>query len=123
MNIIFWGQKNIALFPTESMGTYYVPAIKKSDSLCGKPLKYGLKIVLLNDVSTKYLINASPYLGKSTQANGLPLADHFMEFLARPIYGTNRNITMDNWFTNVPFAGRLLSNPYKLTIVGPFRKK
>lgn len=34
-----------------------------------KPSKYGLKIVLLCDVATKYLINANPYLGKSTQTS------------------------------------------------------
>ncbi|KAJ8928099.1 hypothetical protein NQ314_019364 [Rhamnusium bicolor] len=88
-----------------------------------KPSKYGLKIVLLNDVSAKYLINASLYLDKSTRTNGLPLADYFVELLARAIYGTNRNITMDNWFTNVSLADRLLSRPYNLTIVETIRKK
>lgn len=87
-----------------------------------KPAKYGLKLVLLCDVSTKYLINASPYVGKSTQTNGRPLADYFVELLTTPIYGTNRNVTMDNWFTNVPLADRLISRPYNLTIVGTIRK-
>ena len=88
-----------------------------------KPAKYGLKLVLLCDVSTKYLINASPYLGKSTQPNGgRPLADYFVELLTAPIYGTNRNFTMDNWFTNVPLADRLISRPYTMTIVGTIRK-
>ena len=87
-----------------------------------KPAKYGLKLVLLCDVSTKYLINACPYLGKSTNTNGLPLANHFVELLTVPIYGTNRNVTMDNWFTSVPLADKLISKPYLMTIVGTIRK-
>ncbi|XP_050310635.1 uncharacterized protein LOC126746418 [Anthonomus grandis grandis] len=85
-----------------------------------KPAKYGLG--LLCDVATKYLINAEPYLGKSTQTNGLPLADHFVTSLTAPIHGTNRNVTMDNWFTNIPLAEKLLKRPYNLTILGTIRK-
>ena len=81
-----------------------------------KPAKYGLKLVLLCDVSTKYLINACPYLGKSTNTNGRPLANHFVELLTVPIYGTNRNVTMDNWFTSVPLADKLISKPHLMTL-------
>lgn len=87
-----------------------------------KPAKYGLKIVLLCDESTKYLINASPYLGKSTDTNGKPLADYFVEQLTVPIHGTNRNLTMDNWFTSVPLVDRFVAKPYNLSIVGTIRK-
>ncbi|XP_072384398.1 uncharacterized protein [Diabrotica undecimpunctata] len=82
-----------------------------------KPAKYGLKLVLLCDVATKYLVNAEPCFGKSTQTNGLPLADHFITVLTAPIHGTNRNLTMDNWFTNIPLAEKLLKRLYNLTIL------
>ncbi|KAJ8930720.1 hypothetical protein NQ314_016447 [Rhamnusium bicolor] len=29
---------------------------------------------------------------------------------------------MDNWFTSIPFAEKLLTAPYKLTVVGTLRK-
>lgn len=87
-----------------------------------KPNKYGIKIIMVCDVATKYVVNASPYLGKSTKTNGVPLANYFVELLTRPVWGTNRNITMDNWFTNIPLGNKLLEAPFKLTIVGTLRK-
>lgn len=87
-----------------------------------KPSKYGIKIVMLCDVGTKYMINAEPYLGKSTKTNGQPLADHYVKGLTEVLYGSNRNITMDNWFTSVPLASTLLDKPYNLTVVGTIRK-
>lgn len=86
-----------------------------------KPSKYGLKIVMVCDVSTKYMINATPYLGKSTQSNGMPLGEYFVKTLTEPIYRSNRNITMDNWFTSIKIADDLLKSPYNLTIVGTIR--
>ena len=87
-----------------------------------KPNKYGIKIVMMCDVGTKYMINAIPYLGKGTRTGGLPLGDYFVRELSRPIWGSNRNITMDNWFTSIPMAEELLKPPYNLTIVGTLRK-
>nr|CAI5861789.1 unnamed protein product [Callosobruchus analis] len=87
-----------------------------------KPSKYGIKIVLLCDVSTKYLIHASPYLGKSTKTNGKPLADYYVEQLTASIQGSNRNVTMDNWFTSVPLVDRFAEKPFNLSIVGTIRK-
>lgn len=73
-----------------------------------KPNKYGIKIVMVCDVVRKYVINASPYLGKSTATEAAPLADHYVTNLTRPIHGSNRNITMNNWFTSIPLATKLL---------------
>lgn len=87
-----------------------------------KPAKYGIKIVMLCDSSSKYMIDASPYLGKGTNTNGLPLATHFVRELTKSVQGSNRNITMDNWFTSIPLADELLKEPYNLTIIGTLRK-
>ncbi|XP_066257793.1 piggyBac transposable element-derived protein 4-like [Euwallacea similis] len=86
-----------------------------------KPNKYGIKIVMLCDNATKYVTNASPYLGKSTTTSGVGLANHFVESLTTPLHGSNRNITMDNWFTSVPLAKKLLNPPFKMTIIGTLR--
>ncbi|KAK9693224.1 Transposase IS4 [Popillia japonica] len=88
-----------------------------------KPAKYGIKIVMLCDSSSKYMIDASPYLGKGTNTNGLPLATHFVRELTKSVQGSNRNITMDNWFTSIPLADELLKEPYSLTIIGTLRKQ
>lgn len=87
-----------------------------------KPARYGIKIVMLCDVSTKYMVDAIPYLGKSTKTDGKPLATHFVQELTKSIHGSNRNITMDNWFTSIPLAETLLCDPYKLTVIGTVRK-
>lgn len=87
-----------------------------------KPAKYGIKIVMMCDVGTNYMVNAIPYLGSNTQTKNMPLASYFVEELTKNIQGTNRNITMDNWFTSIPLAENLLKNPMNLTIVGTVRK-
>lgn len=87
-----------------------------------KPSKYGIKIVLVCDVSTKYMFDAMPYLGKSTNTNGMPLGEFYVKTLCETISGSNRNITMDNWFTSVKLADDLLAPPYNLTMVGTIRK-
>ncbi|CAB3250201.1 unnamed protein product [Arctia plantaginis] len=86
-----------------------------------KPKKYGIKIPMMNDSGTNYMINAMPYIGKATNTNGLPQGEYYLKELSRPIHGTNRNITCDNWFTSIPVSKSLLAEPYKLTIVGTVR--
>lgn len=86
-----------------------------------KPNKYGIKIPMMCDNGTKYMLNAMPYIGRATNTNGLPQGEYYIKELSRPIHGTNRNITCDNWFTSVPLAKSLLLEPYKLTLVGTIR--
>nr|XP_022906001.1 uncharacterized protein LOC111417842 [Onthophagus taurus] len=87
-----------------------------------KPSKYGIKIVFICDVSSKYMFDAMPYLGKSTNTNGMPLGEYYVKTLCETILGSNRNITMDNWFTSVKLADDLLAPPHKLTMVSTVRK-
>lgn len=87
-----------------------------------KPNKYGIKLVMMCDNSTKYMVNALPYLGKGTVPTKQPVADFFVEKLVAPtVSGSNRNVTIDNWFTSIPLAKRLY-NESKLTMVGTIKK-
>ncbi|XP_045489690.1 piggyBac transposable element-derived protein 4-like [Pieris rapae] len=86
-----------------------------------KPNKYGIKLVMAADVHSKYVINAIPYLGKGTDPQKQPLATFFVKNITSSLHGTNRNITMDNWFTSVSLADELLQSPYNLTLVGTLR--
>lgn len=63
----------------------------------------------------------TPCLGKGTNTEGVPLSEYVVKELTRSIYGSNRNVTTDNWFTSIPLAKQLLQQPYKLTIVGTLR--
>ncbi|XP_062870546.1 piggyBac transposable element-derived protein 4-like [Trichomycterus rosablanca] len=84
-----------------------------------KPAKYGIKLVLANDVHSKYLLAGIPYLGKQvTQPQGgQSLGHYFTKELTKQYHQTNRNVTTDNWFTSVPLAIDLLEN-CGMTIVG-----
>lgn len=42
--------------------------------------------------------------------------------LTEPIHGTKRYVTCDNWFTSVPFAEKMMNEPFNLTMVGTIRK-
>lgn len=86
-----------------------------------KPIKYGIKILMMCDSSTKYIFNAIPYLGKTTKTCDVPLDEYYVKKLSRPVHGTWRNITCDSSLTSVPLAKSLLKEPYKLTIVGAIR--
>lgn len=49
------------------------------------------------------------------------LGEYFVNELTQPMYNSNRNVTMDNWFTSVSLTTELLKSPYKLTITGTLR--
>lgn len=88
-----------------------------------KPAKYGLKIIALVDSNTYYSYNLEIYAGK--QPNGPYHVNNsacsVVERLIRPISGSGRNITCDNWFSSIPLAEDLLNN-HNLTMVGILRK-
>lgn len=84
-----------------------------------KPSKYGIKIVMTCDTKTKYMVDASPYLGKCTKTDGMPLGEFYVKEMTKTLRGSNRNITVDNWFTSVKLADDLLKQ--KLTLVGTIR--
>ncbi|CAK1595279.1 unnamed protein product [Parnassius mnemosyne] len=83
-----------------------------------KPAMYGVKLEMMCDRGTRYMLDCMPYLGQGTNTVGLPLGEYFGKKLTRSIHGTNRNFNMNNWFNSVPIAKQLLRQPYKLTILG-----
>lgn len=86
-----------------------------------KPNKYGIKIIMLCDSSTSYMVDAEVYTGKGSVPADTPAADYYVDKLTASIRGTQRNVTMDNWFTNIPLVNRLFEER-KLTVVGTIRK-
>lgn len=87
-----------------------------------KPAKYGIKLVLICDASTKYMLGGIPYLGKqgTRPRDGVNLGHYLTRELTRPYHGSNRNVTTDNWFTSVPLILDLLNN-CGMTLVGTVR--
>lgn len=63
--------------------------------MCIKPNKYGIKIIMISDNTTKYM-SAILYCGKRTVLHNTPASNYFVEHLVLSIKGSNYNITMDN---------------------------
>lgn len=88
-----------------------------------KPAKYGIKVFALVDSKTAYTSNLEVYCGK--QPTGPYCVENSAKEivfrLVKPIEGTCRNITGDNWFSSIPLVQALLKEK-KLTYVGTLRK-
>ncbi|XP_071056453.1 piggyBac transposable element-derived protein 4-like [Onthophagus taurus] len=92
-----------------------------------KPNKYGIKVMILTDARNNYCYNAYIYSGRNSDGRGLDTnlltlnkPTQAVLRLAHPIYGSNRNVTADNWFTSVELVNELTKR--KLTYVGTMRK-
>lgn len=93
-----------------------------------KPAKYGLKLQCLTDARTRYVYNTYLYCGKGSDSMGLSqeekkygITTQAVIRLCKPLYGTNRNITTDNWYTSLDLVKVLKDN--SLTLVGTMKKK
>lgn len=88
-----------------------------------KPNKYGIKMFALADAKTFYVHNLEVYLGNQPdgpfKCSNKPL--DLVVRLCRPIYGSGRNVTMDNWFTSYELVTLLLKE-HNLTAIGTLRK-
>jgi len=86
-----------------------------------KPAKYGMKIMVICDSKSSYMLNGMPYLVKKTKPPGAVALGHYVTMeLCKPYFSSKRNITGDNWFTSVPLVNKLLEKG--LTYVGTIRK-
>lgn len=88
-----------------------------------KPAKYGIKVFSLVDAKMSYTYNLEVYAGKqppgSFDISNKP--EDVVKRLCEPVFGTNRNIILDNWFTSYNLVQTMLTL-HKLTIVGTIRK-
>ena len=86
-----------------------------------KPAKYGIKIFLLCDSFTYYVYNADIYLGKNfDQSNSKNVGENTVMKLMEDFSLPGLNITMDNFFTSINLAKKLLEK--NITLVGTIRK-
>ncbi|XP_069693712.1 piggyBac transposable element-derived protein 4-like [Periplaneta americana] len=86
-----------------------------------KPAKYGMKIVMMNDSKTYYMLSAEPCVGTVQKQNNESVPEYYVRKLSERVHGTKRNLTYDNWFSSIPTAERMLKE-YKLTTLGTLRK-
>ncbi|XP_022204262.2 piggyBac transposable element-derived protein 4-like [Nilaparvata lugens] len=92
-----------------------------------KPAKYGIKIMAMTDARTQFLYNAYIYSGKDCYGNGLSASEKKLSKptqsvlrLVKPIEGSRRNVTGDNWFSSIELANELKKRD--LTYVGTMKK-
>lgn len=92
-----------------------------------KPGKYGLVIRALCDASNSYFYNGYVYSGKNSDGVGLTAQEQKFLVptqcvlrLTKPIQGSNRNVTADNWFSSIQLVDELSKR--KLTYVGTVKK-
>nr|CAI5851047.1 unnamed protein product [Callosobruchus analis] len=74
-----------------------------------KPAKYGIKVQVLADAKTHYLVNAEVYTGKNIKKTKSKFS-HPTEVvlrLATPVARTNRNITSDDWYSSLELVNEL----------------
>ena len=87
-----------------------------------KPARYGIKVFALVDCRMRYTVNLEVYCGKQPKGP-FDLSNAGKDVVMRiskPILGTGRNITGDNWFSSVPLVQALLEK--KTTYVGTLRQ-
>ncbi|XP_072558700.1 uncharacterized protein [Paramormyrops kingsleyae] len=89
--------------------------------ISSKPDKFGIKFWLATDLETKYVCNASPYLGKDpNRQKGERLAENVVMSLMEPFLDKGRNVTTDNFFTSLSLSHRLLQR--NTTLLGTVNK-
>ena len=74
---------------------------------------------MCNNVETKYMISAEPYVGRVATPDSVP--SYYVTKLTEPIHNSDRNVTFDNCFSSISVAKRM-KQEYSLTVVGALRK-
>ena len=77
-----------------------------------KPAKYGLKIFMVNDVSSQYALNTIPYLGKNSahdcaRPDDVNQGEFYTLQLIEELMTEGRTVVCDNWFTSLHLAQSL----------------
>uniref|UniRef100_A0A146LP75 PiggyBac transposable element-derived protein 4 n=4 Tax=Lygus hesperus TaxID=30085 RepID=A0A146LP75_LYGHE len=84
------------------------------------PVRHGIQVFLMVDNTSKFMINAVPYLGKNTLPQDCSIESFAVNCLVDPIVDSDRNVTMDEWFTSVSLVKELLEES-KLTAIGQIK--
>ena len=83
-----------------------------------KPDKFGIKFWIIAELNSKYCLNLNPYLGKYEE-RVTSLRTHVVMTLMEPYFCRGYNVTMDNFFTSVELAQKLLDK--RTSLVGTVR--
>lgn len=88
--------------------------------LPSEPNRYGIKIFWVADSSNNFPLLGIPYLGRPIgQDRQMNLGRNIALQLAQPFFKSGRNITCNNYFTDLALAEGCLKNG--LTVVGTVR--
>ena len=82
--------------------------------------KYVLKVLWCADAETMYPLTSKPYLGKIARSHKINLVRNTALELVQPFFGTGRNLTCDNFFTDMELTKQLTAA--KMTVVGTLRR-
>ncbi|GFR98198.1 PiggyBac transposable element-derived protein 4 [Elysia marginata] len=90
-----------------------------------KPDKYGIKIFWACDAETNYPLRGIPYLGRVTTSHqprdrSVSVRASTVTSLTQDFHGSGRNVTCDNFFTDLNLAESLAKK--KLTLVGTVKR-
>ncbi|KAF2894950.1 hypothetical protein ILUMI_11225 [Ignelater luminosus] len=89
--------------------------------MSNKPDKFGIKFWIAVDTKSKYILNAFPYLGKDgTRPQNQALSENVVLRLLEPFTKKGRNVTIDNFFTSVRLAEKLIK--LNTSIVGTMNR-
>ncbi|XP_047224113.1 uncharacterized protein LOC124869915 [Girardinichthys multiradiatus] len=89
--------------------------------IASKPNMFGIKFWIAADLETKFMCNAIPYLGKDpTRPTGERLSENVVLKLMEPFMDQGRTVTLNNFFTSLSLANRLLKR--KTTLLGAINK-
>jgi hypothetical protein len=90
--------------------------------IASKPGKYGIKSYALVDSRIFYTQDLEIYVRRQPEGP-YQLSNSPPDIVERisPISGSGRNVTVDNWFTSVPPAMKLLKD-HNLALLGTIRK-
>lgn len=91
--------------------------------LPSKPGKYGIEIHAVVDSEVFNAYNLEIYAGKQPEGSPFEVSNSPVDVVRRftaPLYNTGRNITMDNWFSDIRLAEEMVDK--KISTVGTLKK-